>query len=418
MSNAVVNNPMGRALGAVASKFANVKVEDLGAGITSGFGVIGYKGKIWTIKAGGNEHKMLRPDDGSPTASIELVILRASESVSKVYYKSSFVDGSNAKPDCQSVNGIKPDKTIPNPVHPQCADCPMNQWGARISDDGKPGKACQDVKRLAVVPQGNIRNEALGGPLLLRIPPASLKELKSYADALMGHGFPYFAVATRILFDMEKAYPRFIFSAIRALTDGEADDVLAMRDDPRTKRITDEAVEFLDGPADPEPQQAPPTSMFEQPLGAPPKAMATQQVTQPQTQSPVQAPEQAAGTPAPARRRKAAQTPSQPQQTPVQQATPPHDPQTGEILDDEEAALLRQMEALKARKAAAAQGAGQGNVAAAFGATTQAAPQQTRAAPKPQPAPVQQQVEDAEYEEEGEEDDDFEAMLDGLVGGK
>ena len=113
MSNAVANaNPMSRALGAVSNKFATVRVEDLGAGITSGFGVVGYKGKIWSIKAGGTEHKMLRPDDGTPAASIELVILRASEYVSKVYYKSSFVDGSNAKPDCQSVNGIKPDKTI------------------------------------------------------------------------------------------------------------------------------------------------------------------------------------------------------------------------------------------------------------------------------------------------------------------
>ena len=70
MSNAVTANPMSRALGAVSSKFAAVKVEDLGAGISSGFGVIGYKGKIWSIKAGGTEHKMLRPDDGTPAASI------------------------------------------------------------------------------------------------------------------------------------------------------------------------------------------------------------------------------------------------------------------------------------------------------------------------------------------------------------
>lgn len=398
MSNAVSANPMSRALGAVSSKFAAVKVEDLGAGITSGFGVIGYKGKIWSIKAGGNEHKMLRPDDGTPAASIELIILRASEHVSKVYYKSSFVDGSNAKPDCQSVNGIKPDKTIPNPIHSQCADCPMNQWGSRVSDDGKPGKACQDVKRLAVVPQGNIRNEALGGPLLLRIPPASLKELKAYADALMGHGFPYFAVATRILFDMEKAYPRFMFSAIRALTDQEADDVLAMRDDPRTKRITDEAVEFLDGPAEAPAEQAPPVakSIFEQPPGAVPQAMATQQVTQPQTQSPVQAPEAAPATPAPARRKKAAQTPSEPQQAAAQQAPLPlHDPETGEI--DEEAELMAKLEAAKARKAAAA----------AQAAAPAPAPVKQKAAPPPPPP--------AEDEDEGEEDDDFESMLDGLV---
>ncbi len=397
MSNAVTTNPMSRAIGAVSSKFAVAKVEDLGAGITSGFGVIGYKGKIWSIKVGGAEHKMLRPDDGTPAASIELVILRASDSVSKVFYKSSYVDGSNVKPDCQSVNGARPDKTIPNPVHPQCADCPMNQWGSRVSEDGKPGKACQDVKRLAVVPQSNIRNDALGGPLLLRVPPASLKELKTYADQLMGHGFPYFAVATRILFDMDKAFPRFIFSAIRALSDEEADDVLAMRDDPRTKRITDEAVEFLDsGESEAPAQQAPPPakSMFEQPPGQP----VTPKVTPaPQMQNPVQAPAEAAATPVPARRKKAAQTPSQPQQTPIQQpGVPPHDPVTGEVVEDEEEKALRLLAEARARKAAAA-----------------------KPAPAPAPAPVvaAPQIEDAEYdEEEGEEEEDFEAMLDGLVG--
>ena len=215
----------------------------------------------------------------------------------------------------------------------------------------------------------------------------------------MGHGFPYFAVATRILFDMDKAYPRFIFSAIRALSDEEADDVIAMRDDPRTKRITDEAVEFLDSTGEPAAEQAPPvaTSLFEQGF----QQTVTQQVAPVQEQKPVQAPQEAAGTPAPARRKKAAQTPSQPQQTPVQQAEVPHDPVTGEVVDDEEAALLRQMEQLRARKAAQA------------AAAAKPAP----AAPKPAPAPAPaQQVEDAEYEEGDEdEDEDFESMLDKLV---
>lgn len=379
MANAVSTNAMSRALGSVSSKLRAMPVEDLGAGITSGFGVVGYKGKIWSVKYGGTEHKLLRPDDGTPAASIELVILRASEAVSKVFYKSSFVDGSNAKPDCQSVNGVKPDKSIAKPVHPQCADCPMNQWGSRVSEDGKAGKACTDVKRLAVVPQNNIRNDAMGGPLLLRIPPASLKELKTYADALLGHGFPYFAVATRIMFDMEKAYPRFTFSAIRALTDEEADDVIAMRDDPRTKRITDEAVEFLDQPEAPV-EQAPPvaTSLFEQP---------TQQVATPFEQ-PAQAPEPAPATPVRAKRTKAASEAPKAPAAPVQQATVPHDPETGEVVDDEEAELMRRMAELKAKKAAAA----------------------TKPAPAPAPAPVEAEVVD--------EDDDFESLLDDLVNEK
>lgn len=370
MANAVTTNPMSRALGAPSAKFAGLGMEDLGAGITGGFGVVGYKGKIWSIKHGGNEHKLLRPDDGTPAASIELVILRAPEAVSKVYYKSSFIDGSNVKPDCQSVNGVRPDKSIAKPVHPQCADCPMNQWASRISEEGKAGKACTDVKRLAVVPQKNIRNEAMGGPLLLRIPPASLKELKTYADALMGHGFHYAAVATRIQFDMDKAYPKFTFSAIRALTDEEADDVIAMRDDPRTKRITDEAVEFLDQAASAdEPEAAPPvaTSIFEQPP------------TQKVTQTPVQAEEPAPATPARRRAPKAAPAPAE--------AVPAHDPETGEV--DEEAELERQMAELLAKKAAAAK--------------AKAAP-----APAPKPAPAPAPVAE-------EVDDDFESLLDGLV---
>jgi hypothetical protein len=99
--------------------------------------------------------------------------------------------------------------------------------GSRIDENGQArGKACRDNKRAAVVPLGDLWNESLGGPMLLRIPAASLNDFATYGNALTSQGLQYFAVATKISFDPEQAYPKFVFQGTRVLTDEEADIVI------------------------------------------------------------------------------------------------------------------------------------------------------------------------------------------------
>src|SRR6478609_10592691 len=93
--------------GAVSTKFASQPVaDDLSSGIQSSFGLIGYKGKVWSIRYRGDENPLMREDGDGPKSSIEVVILNASKAVSKVWYEQGYVEGSNAAPDCFSNNGI------------------------------------------------------------------------------------------------------------------------------------------------------------------------------------------------------------------------------------------------------------------------------------------------------------------------
>lgn len=252
--------------GAVSTKFTAVPAEnDLSAGVQAGFGIIGYKGKVWSTRYRGEEKQLMRPDGDGPRNSIEVVILKASGHVSKIWYEHGYVEGSTAAPDCYSTNGITPDVGSKKKQANACATCPMNQWGSRITPTGKQGKQCSDSKRMAIVPLDNLQNEILGGPMLLRVPAASLRDLAGYGEKMQALGYPYYSIGTRISFDAAEAFPKFTFGAIRPLSDAEADVVLAMRGERQVTTILAEGSEIAQPPA----QVAAPAQVFEQPPAQP-----------------------------------------------------------------------------------------------------------------------------------------------------
>lgn len=267
--------------GAVSTRFAGRTVDDdLGAGVQGGFGHIGYKGKSWSIRYRGEERILMREDGDGPRNSIEIVIVRAPKVISKILYLEKYAEGSTAAPDCWSTNGLTPDPGATKKQAPACLGCPKAAWGSRVTDSGKQGKACQDSKRLAVVPMGDLKNELFGGPLLLRVPAASLSDLKTYGDMMKAQGYPYNAIATRISFDPNEAFPKFAFSGIRPLSDAEADVILQMYEGPEVSRILAEGAEVVQQPV----SQAAPVEkpVFEQAKPAPqPAAAPVQQVAKP-----------------------------------------------------------------------------------------------------------------------------------------
>lgn len=274
--------------GSMSTVFASkAQSDDLGAGISGGFGTIGYKGKVWSTRYQGVETPLMRADGDGPRGSIEVILVKASPFISKTFYASGFNEDAKLAPDCQSADGIRPDASVVNKQCTTCAACPQNAWGARISESGKPGKACSDSRRVAVVPMEDIGNELLGGPMLLKVPAASLKDLKGYGDKLKALGYHYFAVATRIAFDPAQAYPKFTFGAIRPLDDAEAREVLRLQDDPRVARILNETAEHtaeLPAPA------APVESIFEQPPAPKAAAPASAPAAAPKAAAPKKAP--------------------------------------------------------------------------------------------------------------------------------
>lgn len=237
--------------------------DELSAGISTGFAVMSYRSSRWSTKYRGDE-KMLVNESGDPRLSIEVVLVKSSTVISKHFYKEGFKEGSTEAPDCSSANGVTPDVGAKSKQCSTCAACPNNAWGSRITPAGKAGKACQDYKSAVIVPLGDLENELLGGPMLLRIPAASLREAQAYGQRMFSMGFPTHMIGTRITFDTSVNYPRFLFKEIRVLTAPEIKRIMEYRDDPRVARMLSE------GEAATNEEAAPPKPNFDVPPPAAP----------------------------------------------------------------------------------------------------------------------------------------------------
>lgn len=191
---------------------------DLTAHAGGGFPVISIKGKVFAVVRDGERKVLTNPKDpDSPATSIDVVIIKANKGTSKVFYLKGYDKDSSdgQKPDCYSNDGTAPAADSAAPQSKKCATCPHNQWGSRISDKGtSKGKACADAVRLAVASAGQI-NE----PMLMRVPPASIKGLGEYGQGLGKRGVGYNMVVTKIGFDMEAESPKLTFRAVGLLDD-------------------------------------------------------------------------------------------------------------------------------------------------------------------------------------------------------
>lgn len=219
----------------VASAFQGVidPSESLSDGIGGGFGVIGYKGKDWTLQYRGKSYAI-------PDKHLDVIMIRQAKHREKTYFP-KYEEGSHDRPACASINGITPDEGVPDPQDTSCALCKHNK--VKQNAQGFRTKACKDYKRIAVLllPDASAAwlGEPLVQPVLLRVPPASLTALGNYGDYLNKCGNPYIGVITRITFE-PKAYPQMLFYGKALLSNDEAPVVLSFRDDPLTLRILGE----------------------------------------------------------------------------------------------------------------------------------------------------------------------------------
>lgn len=248
----LVKSDLGQLPAAMADLFkGSVKeaVSDLTTGVMAGFPTISYRGKVWRIRKGGEEQNYLDAN-GDAVQSLELILVKATPTLAKVFYAKAFEEGATGKPDCWSADGIKPDANVDAPVCKSCAACPNNVWGSRISESGKKGKLCADRRRMAVVGPADLNAQGVEcEKLLLHAPAGSLKGLKEYAEKVLApKGVPYYAVVTRIGFDTSQAHPLLTFRATRFLTENEARAILEIRDGDDVARILQESHEF-DGAA-------------------------------------------------------------------------------------------------------------------------------------------------------------------------
>jgi hypothetical protein len=181
-----------------------------------GFPVISIKGKVFHIQRGDERTLVTKPGEDDPAASIEVVVVNANPNNSKVFYAEGYQEGEKAKPTCYSNSGVVPESNAQEPQSTKCATCAHNQWGSRVTPDGRKAKACQDTRRLAIATL-----DTPNDPMLIRVPAGSLKALVEYGKILAARGVPPEAVVTKIGFDYSVAHPALTFKPVGLIGDAE-----------------------------------------------------------------------------------------------------------------------------------------------------------------------------------------------------
>ena len=209
---------------------------DLTAHAGGGFPVMSTKGNKWAVVRDGERSVLPNPKDpDSPATYIDVVIIKASKDKSKVFYLKGYDPDSSEKqkPDCYSPDGIAPGADAQSPQSKKCATCAHNQWGSKIGDKGATkGKACSDNVRLAIAPPGQIND-----PMLLRVPPASIRNLGEYGQVLAKRGVGYNMVVTKIAFDPD-SLGKLVFKPVGFLDDASYAEVQEMVESDIVRDIT------------------------------------------------------------------------------------------------------------------------------------------------------------------------------------
>lgn len=161
-------------------------------------------------------------EDDAETAQ-ELIGVILDHGPVNAYWANKFAGG-NEQPDCSSFDGKQGVDRITGEIK-DCATCPYNQFG---SDNA--GKACKNVRRVYILREDN------PVPLILSLPPTSLKYMRDYiGKRVILKGFRCWQVLTKITLKKEKSkdgitYSRAAFAFVDKLTPEQAQQAQAMRD--------------------------------------------------------------------------------------------------------------------------------------------------------------------------------------------
>lgn len=139
------------------------------------------------------------------------------------YWAEKF-SGGNEQPDCSSYDGKRGIVRETGEIR-DCENCPYNKFGS----DGA-GKACKNVHRLYILRENN------PVPLVLSLPPTSLKYMRDYiGKRVLLKGLRCWQVITKITLKKEKSrdnitYSRAVFAFVDKLKPEQEQQAAAMRD--------------------------------------------------------------------------------------------------------------------------------------------------------------------------------------------
>ena len=149
-------------------------------------GMEGVKARLPQIQIA-HRADMFMFSDGSKVETFRAIILDH-HNVNAYWDKSYDDTGGGEPPACFSMDGVMPSADLEVPVHPECYDCPMNQFGSEPKKkDGKEsrGKACKNMKRIHLL----MPNELM--PHRLTAPPSSIGAFDIFLSQLRSKAIPH-----------------------------------------------------------------------------------------------------------------------------------------------------------------------------------------------------------------------------------
>lgn len=196
---------------------------------------LSYEGKTWTVIKDGEKKKLTRKNedgDVEPITTFQGVILGYAEKRGRAYYEGTYDPNKISTPACWSHDGVMPDDSVSEPVHPKCDGCPMAAKGSRQTDQGKATVACSQHRMLAVVPAAKLDFQ----PLRMKLAITSDWDkdgsepgwyaFQQYLDQFRAKKVPHTAmVVTKFRFDPNVAFPKVLFQPARWLTADELEVV-------------------------------------------------------------------------------------------------------------------------------------------------------------------------------------------------
>lgn len=189
---------------------------------------------------GGLAFEVPGDDPENPDLVKELVGIIVDKHPVNAYWADDYTGGNNP-PNCSSLDG-KHGTGEPGGI---CATCPFNQFG---SDETSGGKACKNMHRVYLLQEGTIM------PLLLTLPPTSIKNLSEYVVRLMNKGLNTKSVLTKVT--LKKAvnkngitYSQAVFSLAGKLSTEMAAQVAEYAESLRvhTRRLAVADDEYMQG---------------------------------------------------------------------------------------------------------------------------------------------------------------------------
>ena len=186
-----------------------------------GLGTLSFD-RVKIPAGGGISFELPGEDEDNPESSPTLTGVILDHHAVNAWWRDPF-SGGNAQPDCSSIDGKKGVMRETGEIW-DCSACRYNQFGS----DGR-GKACKNMHRLYIL------REANPVPIVLPLPPSSLKAFRDYiGKKIILKGFRCFQVITKITLKKEKnaddiVYSRAVFTFQDALTPEQQQQVEGMR---------------------------------------------------------------------------------------------------------------------------------------------------------------------------------------------